>query len=87
MPKYWPTWLGLITGIAALPVGLLIGSDLQEGWQLATRFTVRALLAMEMPSINPLTDPYTLAGVAALAVRFAAMRRNRATPLDPVNAV
>jgi DMSO/TMAO reductase YedYZ heme-binding membrane subunit len=203
MLKYWPTWLGFISGIAALAVGLLIGSDLQEGWQLATRYTARAsypffiitfvassvlrlhrrpwtiallrnrrwwglgfascffvhlvalltynwlrdrfppvglfdqgvlvytillamvlastnsarrrmgrwwtvlhrvgmwgfffvfvvspyvsaLAAMEMPSFNPLTDPYTLAGVVALAVRLAAMRQNRAKPLDPVNAV
>jgi hypothetical protein len=48
---------------------------------------VSALAAMEMPSFNPLTDPYTLAGVVALAVRLAAMRQNRAKPLDPVNAV
>lgn len=48
---------------------------------------VRALLALEMPDFNPLTDPYTLAGVAALAVRIAATRRTRAKPLDPVNAV
>jgi hypothetical protein len=57
------------------------------GLATGCRHTVRALLALEMPSINPLTDPYTLAGVAVLAVRLAAMRRNRATPTDPVNAV
>jgi uncharacterized membrane protein HdeD (DUF308 family) len=42
MLKYWPTWLGLITGIAAVAVGLLVGSDLQESWQLAARYTARA---------------------------------------------
>lgn len=38
----WPTWLGLLAGLAALAVGLLAGSDLQEGWQLAARYTARA---------------------------------------------
>lgn len=38
----WPTWLGLLAGLAALATGLLAGSDLQEGWQLAARYTARA---------------------------------------------
>jgi len=38
----WPTWLGLLAGLAALAAGLLAGSDLQEGWQLAARYTARA---------------------------------------------
>ena len=40
--KVWPTWLGLLAGLAALAVGLLAGSDLEEGWQLAARYTARA---------------------------------------------
>jgi len=197
MLKAWPTWLGLLAGLAALAVGLWAGSDPQEGWQLAARYTARAsfpfflvtfvasstlrlyrhpwtkallrdrrwwglgfascffvhlvalltynwlkdqfppaglldrgvwayavllamvltstdaarrrlgrwwtvlhrvgmwgfffifvlspyvdaLLAREMPDFNPLTDPYTLAGVAALAVRIAAWWRSRAKHL------
>lgn len=38
----WPAWLGLLAGLAALAAGLLAGSDLQEGWQLAARYTARA---------------------------------------------
>ncbi len=40
--RTWPTWLGLLTGVAALTVGLLAGSDLQEGWKLAARYTAQA---------------------------------------------
>ena len=195
--KFWPTWLGLLAGLAALATGLLAGADLQEGWQLAARYTARAsfpfflvtfvassilrlyrrpwtmalmrdrrwwglgfascffvhlvalltynwlrdqfppvglldrgvfayavllamvltstdgarrrmgrwwtalhrvgmwgfffifvlspyadaLLALTMPKFNPLTDPYTLAGVAAVALRIAAWRRSRAKRL------
>jgi methionine sulfoxide reductase heme-binding subunit len=39
-----------------------------------------ALLALKMPDFNPPTDPYTLAGVAFLAVRIAAWWRSRAKP-------
>jgi sulfoxide reductase heme-binding subunit YedZ len=42
MVAVWPTWLGLLAGLAALAAGLLAGSDLQEGWQLAARYTARA---------------------------------------------
>jgi len=35
----WPTWLGLLAGLAALAAGLLAGSILREGWQLAARYT------------------------------------------------
>ena len=42
MVTVWPTWLGLLAGLAALATGLLVGSDLQEGWQLAARYTARA---------------------------------------------
>jgi DMSO/TMAO reductase YedYZ heme-binding membrane subunit len=42
MVALWPTWLGLLAGLAALAAGLLAGSDLQEGWQLAARYTARA---------------------------------------------
>jgi methionine sulfoxide reductase heme-binding subunit len=38
----WPTWLGFLTGLAALALGLLTGADLQESWQLAARYTARA---------------------------------------------
>lgn len=198
----WPTWLGLLAGLAALAVGLFAGADLQEGWQLAARYTARAsfpfflvtfvassilrlyrrpwtmsllrdrrwwglgfascffvhlvalltynwlrdqfppvglldrgvlayaillamvltstdgarrrlghwwtvlhrvgmwgfffifvlspyadaLLALTMPKFNPLTDPYTLAGLAAVALRIAAWRRSRAKRLHRVHA-
>lgn len=39
--KAWPVWLGVLAGLAALPVGLMAGSTLQEGWQLAARYTAR----------------------------------------------
>lgn len=42
MLKTWPRWLGLLAGLAALAAGLLVGSDPQEGWLLAARFTARA---------------------------------------------
>ena len=42
MLKTWPTWLGLLAGLAALTAGLSLGSDPQEGWQLAARYTARA---------------------------------------------
>lgn len=47
---------------------------------------VDALLALKMPHFNPLTDPYTLAGIAALAVRIAAWWRRRAKHLRRANA-
>ncbi|MFV8819378.1 hypothetical protein [Haliea sp. E17] len=37
-----------------------------------------ALFAHEMIGFNPLTDPYTLTGVAALVIRIAAWRQHRA---------
>lgn len=40
--KTWPTWLGLLAGVSALAAGLWAGSDSQEGWQLAARYTARA---------------------------------------------
>jgi hypothetical protein len=39
MLKAWPRWLGLLAGLAALAAGLLVGSDPQEGWLLAARYT------------------------------------------------
>lgn len=40
--RIWPTWLGLLVGVAALSAGLWVGADLQEGWKLASRYTARA---------------------------------------------
>ncbi len=196
--KVWPTWLGLFAGLAALLAGIVAGTDTQEGWQLAARYTARmsfpffmvtflassilrlyrrpwtialrrdrrwwglgfascfllhllalltynwlienfppagfldggvwayvvllamvitstnrarfrlgrwwtllhrigmwgfffifvlspylsALLALKMPELDPLTDPYLLAGLAALAVRVTAFRKNRRTHRD-----
>lgn len=42
MLKTWPTWLGLFAGLAALAASLMVGSDPQEGWQLAARYTAWA---------------------------------------------
>lgn len=42
MKRVWPTWLGFLAGLVAVAAGLFVGSDLQEGWQLAARYTARA---------------------------------------------
>jgi methionine sulfoxide reductase heme-binding subunit len=41
MTRRWPIVLGLIAGLAALWAGLQAGSDQNEGWQLAARWTAR----------------------------------------------
>ena len=50
-------------------------------WALFFIFVVspyaEALHALKMPEFNPLTDPYTLIGVPALAIKIAAWQRNR----------
>ena len=42
MPKYWPTWLGLLLGLIVLLIGIRSGSSIDEGWRLAARWTGRA---------------------------------------------
>jgi len=42
MSKYGPLWLGFILGLIAILLGILNGSDADEGWQLAARWTARA---------------------------------------------
>lgn len=41
MNRHWPLWLGLFAGLAALGSGMIAGTDLQERWQLATRYTAQ----------------------------------------------
>lgn len=42
MPKRWPTWFGFAVGLTALSLGIASGSSLDEGWELAARWTGRA---------------------------------------------
>jgi len=35
MPKRWPMWFGFGVGLIALSLGIVSGSSLDEGWQLA----------------------------------------------------
>jgi hypothetical protein len=45
-----------------------------------------ALLALKKPDSNPLTDPYLLAGVAAVALKCAAWWQGRIKRLSRVSA-
>lgn len=42
MKNRWPMALGLLLGLGALSLGLVVGADRVEGWQLAARWTSRA---------------------------------------------
>lgn len=37
----WPMWSGLALGLAAFWIGLQTGSDIEQQWSAATRFTAR----------------------------------------------
>lgn len=41
MSRRWPMFVGLAVGVAALLVGLQVGANHTEGWQLAARWTAR----------------------------------------------
>ena len=41
MNRYWPVGLGLFLGLSALVLGIVSGSNLDEGWQFAARWTAR----------------------------------------------
>lgn len=41
MARRWPLALGLLAGFGALLLGLQLGKDSLEGWQLAARWTAR----------------------------------------------
>lgn len=40
--RWWPALLGLVVGYAVIRLGLSAGTDAEQGWQLATRWTARA---------------------------------------------
>ena len=40
--RWWPAILGLLLGYAMIRLGLNVGSDAEEQWHLATRWTARA---------------------------------------------
>lgn len=40
--RWWPALLGLLAGYVTIRHGLAQGADVEQGWQLATRWTARA---------------------------------------------